>query len=427
MSERENGSLGLSLYLLVLLTALHTLSLTDRFLIAAFGTQISLDLGLSNQQFGLVTGLAFTLFYASTGPVAGLLVDRFGPGRLLGTGVLIWSAMTGLTGMAKSFLGLWLPRTLVGVGEAILIPAASKILSTRFDGRHSATVFGLFFMGGHLGVGLAYQLGGGQLFDGDTQTWRDAFLQLGALGCALGLLVWLSVRWLGVSPPQAADSAALGATRILIHTFVTTCRENRRLQLALLGLALVHVLYAGMQFLQIWLVQDKGFAPGEASALYGQVHLLTAIPASLLGGIAADQFAQRFAQSRALFVAIVLLLCLPLIVAFRLSSPDSSLFMMGMVMSVFAFSFPYGAMIASLIAEAPQAIKALVMAAALFCANVGVIGVGAFMIGASADWMAASNVAAPMTRALLGADTLLIPAIVVYLLLHRAISTRVEG
>ena len=103
MSERENGSLGLSLYLLVLLTVLHTLSLTDRFLIAAFGTQISLDLGLSNQQFGLVTGLAFTLFYASTGPVAGLLVDRFGPGRLLGTGVLIWSAMTGLTGMAKSF------------------------------------------------------------------------------------------------------------------------------------------------------------------------------------------------------------------------------------------------------------------------------------------------------------------------------------
>ena len=334
--------------------------------------------------------------------------------------------MTGLTGMAKSFLGLWLPRTLVGVGEAILIPAASKILSTRFDGRHSATVFGLFFMGGHLGVGLAYQLGGGQLFDGDTQNWRDAFLQLGALGCALGLLVWLSVRWLGVSPPQAADSAALGATRILIQTFVTTCRENRRLQLALLGLALVHVLYAGMQFLQIWLVQDKGFAPGEASALYGQVYLLTAIPASLLGGIAADQFAQRFGRSRALFVAIVLLLCLPLIVAFRLSSPDSSLFMVGMVVSVFAFSFPYGAMIATLIAEAPQAIKALVMAAALFCANVGVIGVGAFMIGASADWMAASNVAAPMTSALLGADALLILAIVVYLLLHRAITTRVE-
>ena len=50
-------------------------------------------------------------------------------------------------GHGKKLLGLWLPRTLVGVGEAILIPAASKILSTRFDGRHSATVFGLLWVG----------------------------------------------------------------------------------------------------------------------------------------------------------------------------------------------------------------------------------------------------------------------------------------
>jgi len=108
---RTDASRGVSLYVLLLLTLLHTLSLTDRFLIAAFGTQISLDLGLSNQQFGFVTGLAFTLFYATTGPLAGLMVDRFGPGRLLGLGVLVWSAMTGLTGIAKSFTGLWLPRS----------------------------------------------------------------------------------------------------------------------------------------------------------------------------------------------------------------------------------------------------------------------------------------------------------------------------
>ena len=78
--------------------------------------------------------------------------------------------------------------------------------------------------------------------------------------------------------------------------------------------------------------------------------------------------------------------------------------------------------VASLVAEAPQAIKALVMAAALFCANVGVIGVGAFLLGASADWMAAAEVAAPMTRALLGADLLLLPAILVYLALHRSVT-----
>ena len=134
MSGRDQRSVGISLYVLALLTVLHTLSLTDRFLIAAFGTQISVDLGLSNQQFGLVTGLAFTLFYASTGPVAGLLVDRFGPGRLLGVGVLIWSAMTVLTGMAKSFLGLWLPRALVGVRGSYFDPCGLEDSEYRFEG-----------------------------------------------------------------------------------------------------------------------------------------------------------------------------------------------------------------------------------------------------------------------------------------------------
>ncbi len=408
----------MSLYVLALLTGLHTLSLVDRFLIAAFGSQLSADLGLSNQQFGLVTGLAFTLFYAASGPLAGLMVDRFGPGRLLGVGVLLWSAMTGLTGVAKGFLGLCVPRVLVGVGEAILIPAASKILSARFDPRYSATVFGLFFMGGHLGVGLAYQLGGVTLSNGHSLDWRAVFFALGALGCCLGVLVWLSQRGLRVAGVVMDDHANPTGAGTLIRTLVGTLKASRSLQLALLGLALVHVLYAGMQFLQIWLVQDKGFSPAEASSLYGRIHLLTAIPASLLGGMAADQFSRRFGRSRALFVALVLLACLPFIIIFRLSPPDSPLFMVGMVTSVFAFTFPYGAMIALLVGEAPAAIKALVMAAALFCANVGVIGIGTFLLGASADWMAAAQLSVPMTRALLGADSVLLLAAAVYWLLH---------
>ena len=409
---------GTSLYVLCLLTVLHTLSLTDRFLIAAFGTQISVDLGLSNQQFGLVTGLAFTLFYATSGPLAGLLVDRYGPGRLLGIGVLIWSAMTALTGVAKGFFGLWLPRTLVGVGEAILLPAASKILSLRFEPRYNATVFGLFFMGGHIGVGIAYQLGGGQLSGDENFGWRDAFLQLGSLGCVLGALVWLSLRWLGSGPsvnPITTSAVGFGE---LVRTFFSVCRQNRRLQMALVGLALLHILYAGVQFLQIWLVQDKGFLPQQASALYGRVYMLTAIPATLLGGVAADQFAQRFNTSRAIFVAGVLMLCLPMILVFRLSDPASPLFSMGMVVSIFAFTFPYGAVIALLMDEAPDTVKALVMAAGLFVANVVVIGTGTFLIGLSADVMAAANVETPLTRALLGSDVFLLLAIASYIGLH---------
>lgn len=405
----------MSLYVLALLTVLHTLSLTDRFLISAFGTQITTDLALSNQQFGLVAGLAFTLFYAGTGPVAGLLVDRFGPGPLLGVGVMIWSAMTALTGLAKSFVGLWLPRSLVGIGEAILLPAASKILSTRFDPRFNATVFGLFFMGGHVGVGLAFGLGGSSDLD-----WRDAFFKLGALGCGLAFLVWLSARGLRSDPSGSERSPAGIDMPSLVRTFINILRSSRRLQLALLGLALVHVLYVGMQFLQLWLVQEKGFLPERASSLYGSVYLATAIPATILGGLAADHFARLSGCSRALFVVVVLLVCWPAIVCFRLSDPSSTFFLAGMVFSIAAFTLPYGAMITVLVGEAPDTIKALVMSAGLFAGNVLVIGAGSFLLGVGADWMADAGIDRPLTRSLMAADSVLLLAVMTYLALHRA-------
>ena len=76
-------------FILTLLTLLNILSLTDRFLIAAFGAQITTELSLSNQQFGLLTGFGFVLFYAVAGPFMGILADRFGASRLLGIGILL--------------------------------------------------------------------------------------------------------------------------------------------------------------------------------------------------------------------------------------------------------------------------------------------------------------------------------------------------
>ena len=67
-------------------------------------------------------------------------------------------------------------------------------------------------------------------------------------------------------------------------------------------------------------------------------------------------------------------------------------------------------------------LKALVIAAALFCVNVGVIEVGACLLGASADWMAAAEVAAPMACVVLIADLLVLPAVLVYFALHRSVS-----
>ena len=402
--------------ILTLLTLLNILSLTDRFLIAAFGAQITTELSLSNQQFGLLTGFGFVLFYAVAGPFMGILADRFGASRLLGIGILLWSAMTAFTGQAKSFVGVMLPRAVVGIGEATLNPASSAILSKTFDQQHHATVLGLYFMGGHIGIALSYQIGGIEGVD-----WRQAFITLGLAGLVLAVLLMIlarsNPRAFGeeTSPQTTGSNASLGE---LASTLKGHLVQNATLRLAILGMALVHLIYAEIQFLQLWLVSERGFSPQEASGLYGQVYLLTALPASILGGVAADWLAKRAGFNRASFIFVVILLTLPFVVLFRFSEPGSTWFLVGMIASITLFTLPYGAMISTILDEVPENIRASTTAMTMFAVNVLVIGLATYGLGFASDLFANMGRDEPLTDSLLILDGLLVLSLFAYGRLH---------
>ncbi|EHQ57376.1 sugar phosphate permease [gamma proteobacterium HIMB55] len=402
--------------ILTLLTLLNILSLTDRFLIAAFGAQITAELNLSNQQFGLLTGFGFVLFYAVAGPFMGILADRFGASRLLGIGILLWSAMTALTGQAKSFVGVMLPRAFVGIGEATLNPASSAILSKTFDQQHRATVLGLYFMGGHIGIALSYQIGGIAGID-----WRQAFMALGIAGLILAVLLMILARsnpaafGEDTSTQTTSSNASLGE---LASTLKDHLVHNPTLRLAILGMALVHLIYAEIQFLQLWLVSERGFSPQEASGLYGQVYLLTALPASILGGVAADWLAKRAGFNRASFIFVVILLTLPFVVLFRFSEPGSTWFLVGMIASITLFTLPYGAMISTILDEVPENIRASTTAMTMFAVNVLVIGLATYGLGLASDLFANMGRDEPLTDSLLILDGLLVLSLFAYGRLH---------
>ena len=402
--------------ILTLLTLLNILSLTDRFLIAAFGAQITTELSLSNQQFGLLTGFGFVLFYAVAGPFMGILADRFGASRLLGIGILLWSAMTAFTGQAKSFVGVMLPRAFVGIGEATLNPASSAILSKTFDQQHRATVLGLYFMGGHIGIALSYQIGGIEGVD-----WRQAFITLGIAGLILAVLLMFLARsnpaafGEETSTQKTSSNASLGE---LVRTLKGHLVHNPTLRLAILGMALVHLIYAEIQVLQLWLVSERGFSPQEASGLYGQVYLLTALPASILGGVAADWLAKRAGFNRASFVFVVILLTLPFVVLFRFSEPGSTWFLMGMIASITLFTLPYGAMISTILDEVPEDIRASTTAMTMFAVNVLVIGLATYGLGFASDLFANMGRDEPLTDSLLILDGLLVLSLFAYGRLH---------
>ena len=135
-------------------------SIADRIIISLLVDPIKLDLELSDSDMGLMMGPAFALFYALMGLPIGRMVDRRSRTMIVGTGIFLWSIMTALCGMARSFWELFLARVGVGVGEATLSPAAYSMIADSFPKEKLGRALGVYQSGAFFGVGFALIFGG---------------------------------------------------------------------------------------------------------------------------------------------------------------------------------------------------------------------------------------------------------------------------
>jgi predicted MFS family arabinose efflux permease len=193
-SVRETWAL-LSLLLLV-----NMLCQIDRILPFILAEPIKRDLGLSDTQLGLVTGVAFAVCYTLMSLPLARASDRGSPRLVLILCVLIWSAMSALGSLAASFLFLAVTRLGVALGEAGAVPAAHALIARRVRPEHRGLAIGIFSTGIPLGT-MAGFAGGGMI--GDRLGWRAVLLGAGVIG---GLLAMLTITITRSTPPLRREA-----------------------------------------------------------------------------------------------------------------------------------------------------------------------------------------------------------------------------
>src|SRR6266498_2530065 len=182
----ETGAAARAYRLLALLTLLNVLNFADRYLLFSFSHSVIADLRLTNFQFALLTGFAFTLFYAVFGLFAGSLADRLHRPRLIAFGLFLWSALTAATGAARSFAHAALARFCIGVGESLLTPAAMSMISDTLPRRRRSVGAAIYYLGIPVGVGCSFLFAAAA---GPALGWRGSFALLGAIGIVASLLM----------------------------------------------------------------------------------------------------------------------------------------------------------------------------------------------------------------------------------------------
>jgi MFS family permease len=186
-------------YVLAVLVLVYVFNFLDRQILSILAERIKADLGVSDAELGFLYGTAFAVFYALFGIPLGRLADVWDRRKLIALGLAVWSAMTALSGLARSFPMLALARIGVGIGEASAAPAAFSLLSDLFPRERRATVLAVYSSGIYLGAGLGLVIGGLVVDRWDKafptaapfglRGWQAAFLLVGLPGLLLALWV----------------------------------------------------------------------------------------------------------------------------------------------------------------------------------------------------------------------------------------------
>ncbi len=197
--RRLGGSVNARRYRIAfLLLGMSLLSYVDRATISFAANGITRDFRLTPIALGFLFS-SFLWSYSALVVPMGLMVDRFGPKRIAGFGLAVWSVATVAGGLVPGFGSLLATRLVMGGAEAVSNPTGARVVRSWFPAAERGMVTALFNSGSYVGPALCALIAGPLVAAFD---WRALFFLSGGLGLGW-LLFWLRVfeqperaRWL---------------------------------------------------------------------------------------------------------------------------------------------------------------------------------------------------------------------------------------
>ena len=367
--------------LLFFLTALNILNFVDRMIIASVAPLLIQDLGLTRAQIGLLSGFGFVFFYTLVGLFLGMAADRFRRLPLIGAGLVLWSAMTAVSGWARSFMQLAIPRIFVGIGEATLTPASISMLGDAFPPRRLGLAIGVYYAGIPLGLATALI---SSSYIAPRFGWRFSFFILGLLGLlATGFLLVLREpeRRRKATDTPAHKPAVRELLRDLGHALV----HRPALALTLLGGSLL-CYGSGAALLGVtWLVEERGFVYADAAFRAGVVAVIAGFAGNIAGGAFADACARRWKTGRLWSLVIMTIFFSIPAWLFYSITPGTPLFYACWLLTSAGTTAWFGPLFSAYQELSPLQTRSTIVAFALLVLNLLGVGPGPLITGMIGD------------------------------------------
>lgn len=381
-------------YLLFMLVLIGVLSTFERFVFSLVLEPIKQELGLTDTQLGLMTGVAFFSFYAIAGIPIARWADKGNRVTISALAVGLCGIMVSLCGFASTFIQLLIVRAGIAVGEAGIMPAGQSLISDYFNRSERPRALAIYITFYTISMVIGYLIGGWLV---DSFGWRNTFIIIGLPGLVVALLARLTLK-----EPRVHQSAISNKKTIPLNLAFSTFSRQKTFRQILILFCLGYFFNAGVsQWLPTFLIRSYDMSMSEVGVWLALAFGVFGTVGVYLGGYICSRFAPNKEQWQMRMLAVTTVLYgAANATAYLSSNKYTSLFFISIgAVLMMMNNGPIFAAIQSLVSER---LRSLAVAITFLVGNLVGFGLGPLALGFISDALADIYAEESLRYALLG-------------------------
>ncbi|MDM8242437.1 MFS transporter [Phocaeicola barnesiae] len=292
-----------------LLWGVALLNYMDRQMLSTMKDSMQIDITelQSAANFGRLMAV-FLWIYGLMSPVAGLIADRLNRKWLIVCSLFVWSAVTYLMGIADTFNQVFWLRALMGISEALYIPAGLSLIADYHTGRSRSLAVGIHMTGLYTGQAI----GGFGATVAAAFSWHTTFHWFGIIGIAYAIILMLFLRDKKSEPVTPVQSINTEEQKVNIFQSLRMLFSNIAFWVILLYFAAPSLPgWATKNWLPTLFAENLNLPMSQAGPLSTITIAVSSFIGVLTGGLLSDKWVQRNLRGRIYTGAIGLGLTIP--------------------------------------------------------------------------------------------------------------------
>ena len=411
-------------FVVICLQLAYAVALLDRQILALLVQPVRADLALTDTQFSLLVGFAFVLFYSTMGLFCGRLADTRNRKNMIIIGMVLWCLATAACGLASNFQQLFVARMLVGVGEAVLSPAAYSMIADYFPKERRAKAASVYSMAIPLGSGAALLFGGAAIaatahaesimlpLVGAVRGWQAAFIAVGLPGLVVAAMMLL------VREPVRRD--VTGTSSSVSEAFKFLRQRSAVLGLIILAFALNGLItYCLATWTPAMFIRNFGWSAGAIATAQGTILITAGSAGVLAGGWWVSRKSVQACNAVVLSTARNALLFMPLLALLAGFAPEPYMRLIALAGLAFFGGFPSSLAAVAIYHATPNQFRGQVTSIYIMSGTLVGLGIGVTLVALITDYAFQNDASVGKSLGLVVAGAAALAAYLLHLALKR--------